>query len=54
MKGTMGNRGFLSSLGAGLSLVVAGVIVLAVVSGIVAFCGDLLPRHAPAGEPVTP
>jgi len=35
----MGNRGILSSLGAGLSLVVAGVIVLAVVSGIVAFRG---------------
>jgi hypothetical protein len=35
----MGNRGIVSSLGAGLSLVVAGVIALAVVSGIVAFRG---------------
>jgi hypothetical protein len=35
----MGNRGILSSLGAGLSLVIAGVIALAVVSGIVAFRG---------------
>ncbi|MDP9384890.1 MAG: hypothetical protein M3P50_06610, partial [Actinomycetota bacterium] len=35
----MGNRGVLSSLGAGLSLVIAGVIVLVVASAIVAFNG---------------